>query len=290
MQNVTPYLFKYKQHEKLTIRVSSNEDGHLPADVAALYGKPHRQSHYFFIFIVRGHTHHSADLQTYDITDGQALFMVPNQIHLLPKNKLDSEYFKIGFDENCLSLLPKQFPFLIDPLNNQKISFSEKAAQRVKIIFQLLAQLLKIKDVETALVLAHLNSLLTEFNTAYFDNVQHENSAGDKLSKYIQFKLMVENELSEHLSVNTIATRLTVNTNSLYNLVKQYSGLSPKEYITHRIILEAQRRLYYSESSIKELAFDLGYNDPEYFSRLFKKVTGKSISQFVADIQDLSGN
>jgi AraC family transcriptional activator of pobA len=63
--------------------------------------------------------------------------------------------------------------------------------------------------------------------------------------------------------------------------------LSPKEFITNRLILEAKRRMYYSESSIKELAYDLGFNDPEYFSRLFKRVTGKSISMFV---QDLSGN
>jgi AraC family transcriptional regulator, transcriptional activator of pobA len=52
--------------------------------------------------------------------------------------------------------------------------------------------------------------------------------------------------------------------------------------------LEAKRRLYYAESSsIKELAFGLGFNDPEYFSRLFKKITGKTIAVFV---QDLSGN
>jgi AraC-like DNA-binding protein len=45
--------------------------------------------------------------------------------------------------------------------------------------------------------------------------------------------------------------------------------------------------LYYNESSsVKELAFELGFNDPEYFSRLFKKVTGKTIAGF---FQDLSG-
>ncbi len=53
-------------------------------------------------------------------------------------------------------------------------------------------------------------------------------------------------------------------------------------------MLEAKRRLYYSEDpSIKELAYELGFNDPEYFSRLFKKETGKTIATFV---QDLSGN
>lgn len=104
----------------------------------------------------------------------------------------------------------------------------------------------------------------------------------DKLSKYISFKLFVENNLTDSLTIQSIAKKLTLNTNSLYNIVKNYSGLSPKEFITNRLILEAKRLLYYSESSsIKELAYGLGFNDPEYFSRLFKKVTGKTITMFI---------
>jgi AraC family transcriptional regulator, transcriptional activator of pobA len=141
-------------------------------------------------------------------------------------------------------------------------------------------------DTDPELILAHLNSLLTEINTVYF--ATDKSPADDKLSKYIRFKLLVENNLTDHLTIQDIAEKLPVNTNSLYNIVKHYSGLSPKEFITNRLILEAKRRLYYSESSsIKELAYELGFNDPEYFSRLFKKVTGKTITMFV---QDLSGN
>ena len=112
--------------------------------------------------------------------------------------------------------------------------------------------------------------------------------ANDKLSAFIRFKLLIENNLTEHPSIIEIAEELALNPNSLYNMVKQYSGLSPKEFITNRLILEAKRRLYYNkQSSIKELAYELGFNDPEYFSRLFKKVTGQTIGVFV---QDLSGN
>jgi AraC-like DNA-binding protein len=141
-------------------------------------------------------------------------------------------------------------------------------------------------DTDAQLLLAHLNSLLTEINAAYF--ATDKNPTDERLSKYISFKLFVENNLTDHTSVNDIAEKIGINTNSLYNLVKNYSGLSPKEFITNRLMLEAKRRLYYAESpSIKELAYDLGYNDPEYFARLFKKETGKTIATF---LQDLSGN
>jgi len=54
------------------------------------------------------------------------------------------------------------------------------------------------------------------------------------------------------------------------------------------LITEAQRKLRYSNTSIKELAYELGFNDPDCFSRLFKKSTGKSASEFLPK-QDLSG-
>ena len=138
--------------------------------------------------------------------------------------------------------------------------------------------------------MAYLNALMTEINNAYFRNVVKENLMPQKLSKYIEFKVAVETNLTEHHSINTIAKNLSITTNNLYNIVKEFSGVSPKEYITMCLMLEAQRKLHYSKPSIKELAYELGFSDPDYFSRLFKKSTKKSISNYLADIQDLSGN
>ncbi|GAA0534550.1 helix-turn-helix domain-containing protein [Chitinophaga japonensis] len=235
--------------------------------------------------MLEGLTHHGVDLQQFDVRNNELLFILPHQIHQLPATKQGTDYFKLGFDENCLSLLPKQYPFLINPFNAQKITFTPPAAARLKSVFEILRELLSVMDTSPELILAHLNSLLTEINAAYFS--ADKRPADDRLSKYTRFKRLVEDNLADHLTVNDIAEKLGLNTNSLYNIVKHYSGLSPKAFITNRLILEAKRRLYYSESSIKELAYDLGFNDPEYFSRLFKKVTGKTIATFV---QDLSGN
>jgi AraC family transcriptional activator of pobA len=285
MQDIESLLILNRQNNKLAIRLISPTFGHLPPEIADRYGLTHRKPYYFFLFLREGRTQHGVDLQQFDLKSNELLFILPHQIHRLPTTKEGTDYFKLGFDENCLSLLPKQYPFLINPFNNQKIQFTSSAAARLKSIFDILLDLLSAVDTDPELILAHLNSLLTEINTAYFSI--DKNPADDKLSQYIRFKLFVENNLTEHTTVHEIAEQLALNTNSLYILVKHYSGLSPKEFITNRLILEAKRRLYYAESSIKELAYDLGFNDPEYFSRLFKKVTGQTIATFV---QDLSGN
>jgi AraC family transcriptional activator of pobA len=76
------------------------------------------------------------------------------------------EYFKMSFDQSCLSLLPKQFSFLINPLNSQIISFDNDSRQRVQLLFEILNKILHSDDdqKDAEIILAHLNSLLTEFN------------------------------------------------------------------------------------------------------------------------------
>lgn len=285
MQNLPPFLHHFKQNNKLPIRLVSPTFGHLSPETLGITDNAHRIPHYFFLFMVEGLTCHGVDLERLEIKNNELLFILPHQIHHLPASKQGADYYKLGFDEECLSLLPRQYPFLINPFNTQKIHFTTSAAARLKSIFEMLLGLLRDMNTNPELILAHLNTLLTEINSAYFSTDKY--LADDNLSKYIRFKLIVENTLTDHPTIIEIAEKLAINTNSLYSIVKHYSGFSPKEFITNRLVLEAKRRLYYSKSSIKELAYDLGFNDPEYFSRLFKKVTGKTITTFV---QDLSGN
>jgi AraC family transcriptional activator of pobA len=293
MQETKGLLHLIKQHDKLAIRVNSNSNNNLPEEVMEMLIQPHRKANYFFVFVEKGSLTHKVDLNDLTITNGQLFFVLPNQIHSVPEQrKEDIECFKMSFDQNCLSLLPKQFSFLINPLNSQIISLDSDSRQRVKVLFEILNKILHSdndqKDAE--IILAHLNSLLTEFNNAYFKSVAKEKSGTTKLSKYIEFQIAVEAHLTEQHSVNTIAGNLSVTTNNLYNIVKEFSGVSPKEFITNRLMLEAQRKLFYSETSVKELAYELGFTDPDYFSKLFKKSTGKSVTQFVESVQDLSGN
>jgi AraC family transcriptional activator of pobA len=290
MQETKGILNDLKQHDSLTIRVSSNANNFLPADVLKKLLQPHRMAYFLFVFVHKGSSTHKADFQDFTISNGQALFVLPNQIHTPPKHNDGIQYFKILFDENCLSLLRQQFSFLINPLNTQTISFDDDSRHRVKLLFEILNQILhssgEQKDAE--IILAHLNSLLAEFNNAYFKNLLKNNQTNNKLSKYIQFKVSVEKHLTEQHSINIIADNLAVTTNHLYNIVKEFSGISPKKFITNRLMLEAQRKLYYSETTVKELAYELGFNDPDYFSKLFKKSTGKSVTQFVESVHDLS--
>ena len=279
------------QNDKLKIKVNSNENPYPSADIQQKFLRPRKLTSYFIVLIESGSITYKLDLQEITLTDGHLLFAMPNQVFTPPYKADNLKYFKVLFDENTLALLPRQFPFLVNPLNSQTIIFDNTARQRVSKGFEILNQILHVDKLkaDTEIILAYLNSLLVELNSVYFKNKEPINGLNTNLSKFIEFKLVVETHLTEQPSVNTIAEKLALTTNSLYRIVKEYSGISPKDFLTNRLMIEAQRKLHYSNLSVKELAYELGFNDPDYFSRLFKKCTGKTVSEVLENRQDLSG-
>lgn len=293
MEETTGMLEKIRHHDKVGIALNENCAIPLPDDVMRILRKPHRLSFYYFQYLEKGAATFKTDLEEFTIHDGELAFGLPNQIFTkLPYDKSMPQY-ALSFDENTLKMLPGLYPFLVNPFNVNTISFDPASQQRIKNLLSGLFQLLHApgKQKKAEVILAHLHTLLTEFNTAYFEEYQgQEINANTKLSKYIAFKLTVENNLAEQHDVQSIADKLALTSNTLYSIVKEYAGVSPKEWIINRLMLEAQRKLLYSSVSVKELAYELGFNDPRYFSRVFKKSTGKSVSSYLADLKDLSNN
>ena len=283
--------FENLQNDKLSIKIISNNNPYLSVDIQQKLLQPRRLTSYFIVLIDSGSVTYNLDLQDITLTDGHLLFAMPNQVFTPPSKTANLKYLKVLFDENTLALLPQQFPFLVNPLNSQTIIFDNATRERVRKVFKILNQILNVdKDsTDTEIILAYLNLLLAELNSAYFKNKEPINILNTNLSKFIEFKLVVETHLTEQPSVNTIADKLALTTNSLYRIVKEYSGVSPKDFFTNRLMIEAQRKLLYSPLSVKELAYELGFNDPDYFSRFFKKCTGKSVSEFLEARQDSSG-
>lgn len=64
------------------------------------------------------------------------------------------------------------------------------------------------------------------------------------------------------------------------DLIKRETGNSPQEIITLKLIAEAKRRLTATDNDISIIAYDLGFQYPQHFTRLFKRITGKSPSVF----------
>jgi AraC family transcriptional regulator, transcriptional activator of pobA len=290
MQDTNGLLQKFKHHHTLPLTVNEHCKVDVPEDLLEIFLKPHKLGYYYFVFMDEGTATYHADQQDIVLADSQMVCGFPNQVFYNSPKDQNNRYNNFGFDENLLSFLPQSYPFLHNPLHSNLVTFDPASKQRVKVIFSFLFQLVHApgKYQNTAIILAYLNILLLEFNSAYFQQDTRKITSGSKLSIYTAFKILIETHLTEQQDLQTIAENLSVSTSKLYGIVKEFSGVSPKEWITNRLMQEAQRKLHYSHVSAKELAYELGFSDPGYFSRLFKKNTGKTVSAFLTDIRDLS--
>jgi AraC family transcriptional regulator, transcriptional activator of pobA len=95
-----------------------------------------------------------------------------------------------------------------------------------------------------------------------------------------QFNLLVEYNFRKEHSVQFYADQLNKSPKTLANIFPKYNQKPPLQIIQHRIMLEAKRLLTYTEKTVKEITYELGFEDPAYFATFFKRVTGQSPVEF----------
>lgn len=285
MRKEETILNKVNRGYPLPIWLTSHNNPLLPEQIRTELNKPERKGFFFIQLVIKGSIEHKLDWKTVTTSEGQILFITPELIHTLPSFNCSAEFYKISFESEILKYFPTIFNFFINPFNSNIISLSKGSKERVELLFKLLHNAMEDKEVSTDVVLSYLHSLLAECNSAYFKNAENSKIAIDDLDLFIRFKKHIEDKFQEQPSIEQIASALSVNTNALYQTVKSRTGISPKEFLTERLILEAKRKLYFTDTSIKELAWLLGYNDPNYFSKLFKRLVGKSIAEYRIEVR-----
>lgn len=91
-----------------------------------------------------------------------------------------------------------------------------------------------------------------------------------------KLKELLEQTFRNRLAPSDYAEKLSTSVGRLNKLVKSQTGLTLSAIIQERIVAEAKKELYLTNKSVKEIALELGFDDPFYFSRLFKNVSDVS--------------
>jgi AraC-like DNA-binding protein len=90
------------------------------------------------------------------------------------------------------------------------------------------------------------------------------------------FNFLVETHFKTKHSVADYAELLNKSPKTLSNLFKKIGDRTPLQFIQDRLMLESRRQLRYSNTSISEIGYDIGFNDVQSFSRFFKNKEGLS--------------
>jgi AraC family transcriptional regulator, transcriptional activator of pobA len=125
-----------------------------------------------------------------------------------------------------------------------------------------------------------LKRLLILSTRLYKTQVISSNISNTQSDLIRAFNFLVEQHFRSMHTVAEYAALLYKSPKTLSNVFAQLSDKTPLQLIQERKMLEARRLLQYSDMSIKEIAFDLGYDEPTHFTRFFKNIVGISPKDF----------
>ncbi len=99
-------------------------------------------------------------------------------------------------------------------------------------------------------------------------------------NQYYQFQQLIEQNYRSHWAVAQYAEALQTSVSTLNRMCRKTKGVGAKSIIAERLFIEAKRSLSYTQLHVDQIAYNLGFEDPAYFSRFFKNKSGLSPTSF----------
>lgn len=270
--------------ESVSFGISKMED--IYAKREGRVDEPHRHNFFTVLVVDQAKGFHKIDFNTYPLANKQIFFVAPGQVHQVVET--DKSFgFAMTFSNQFLleNSIPLSF---IDSLNLfQNYGQSPPLTpndQHFKTIHHFANEIWRLFHTDAVMkslsVGAYLKLLLIECNNICAINPVETDvdTSGSNLIR--MFKNAVDTEFRKEHATNYYADQLFITPDHLNRTVKARIGKTAKEYIQTRIITEAKRLLYFTDLSTKEIAYELGFNEPANFSAFFKKHTQLSPSNF----------
>ena len=242
------------------------------------------QNAYSIYWIQEGKGTYNIDFEQYNFEDNVLFFLSPGQVFTVDSEQIKTAY-KITFvrDFYCIQTHDAEVACNGILFNNiYETPFVKPCAKdTIKLNFILEQLLEEFQQKETAkydMLQAYLKQFIISTVRIKKENHTIKDDVETRLFK--DFSLLVEQNFKNLHSVTDYANRLGISPKSITKHFQKLETKTPSDFIKNRILLEAKRLLIYSDFTVKEIAFELGFNDPAYFTRFFTKALEKSPLQF----------
>jgi AraC family transcriptional activator of pobA len=251
-----------------------------PISEAGYVGKlPHRDDHYMFMIQEAGLFAWEVDFKKIVLTGPSVCFIAPGQVH----RYIEFEHSKGWLVFAEAQLIPKGYR---ETFNRYLNACQSSVSHKSDPVFQILSVLKQVAGQETLPFIKPLTETLIATLSGLIasqilrSQSYSEYAVGQKQDLVIRFKRLVFEKHKELKKVKAYASLIHITPLYLNEAVKEITGFPASYWINQEILLEAKRRLYYTSGDVKQIAYELGYEDHAYFSRFFKKHTGITASGF----------
>lgn len=258
--------------------------------------RPHIHSFYQIIWFKAGNGKHFVDFHEYDVSENTIFFIAKNQVHAF--DRVDYEGYVIHFSEDFLVQKENDVDFFLkcSMFNNpyQQPSCCVGSGNEYKLdeyILQMQVELAEHQKYgQEELLRLYLKAFLIQVQRRKYELEELNKGLApfivdEKRTQLIRFVNLIEENYTKALPVSTYADMLFVSLRTLSNLTMQLVKKKPSQMIHERIILEAKRLLLHSELNVNQIADKVGFEDPSYFVKYFKKYTNQSPVSFRKSFQ-----
>lgn len=250
------------------------EEGH---DIST----PHRDTQYQLFFLEQGALRMQVDLLEHHCSAGDVLLVIPGEVrHVIAQDQPVG--WVVFFDP---SLMP---PALYKDINDFYATRNavHDAAGHLKPLMNSLLDAFpasgKVQEGGYAEVRYHLlQAILHRVHLLVAQALQANGSqVADKPQLVAAFFTLLRQSFHTWKHTSEYAAVLHVSPGHLNDVVKRNTGHPVSYHIQQAVVTEARRLLFHTGMSVKEISYKLGYEDDNYFSRLFKKIAGQSPLHF----------
>ncbi|HTG65488.1 MAG TPA: helix-turn-helix domain-containing protein [Flavobacterium sp.] len=225
---------------------------------------------YIFLYCLEGEGWIKINKKTIRLTPNTAFIIPENTAHKYGSSVKDAwSIYWIHFSGNYAATLYKRFSTSVDEAI--KIAFDESRINLLNEIIKLLENDFSDEKIE----LTHFK-LITFLSSLCYSNTL-DNTIEDKISHSIAF---MKTNLNQVLSIDELANQAFYSVSRYSELFKQKTGYSPIQFFIRLKIQKSCEYLYFTNLNIKEICKEVGFDDPYYFSRMFKKQIGLSPMQY----------
>ncbi len=249
---------------------------------------------YYTISLKRGVSKMFYGQQQYDFDEGVLYFMAPNQI-LRTNNNPDENVKRSGWLllihpdflwKTSLAKKIKHYEFF-DYSVNEALFLSEKEEEILNNIIQNIKQEyhMNIDKFSKDIIISQIETLLNYserfYNRQFITREKANHQVLEHLEKILTDYFNSDDLVSKGLpTVQYIAETLNISPGYLSGLLKVLTGQSTQQHIHDKLIEKAKEKLSTTDLSVSEIAYELGFEHPQSFSKLFKAKTSQSPLEF----------
>lgn len=248
---------------------------------------------FYQMYLLRSRTRVMLDFNEFAVEPDTLVFISPGQVHTVlmkPGQRLNGitiSFTRDFFDDERVSasrLLDLPFFFPDQALPWRRLRKGAEKSDIVRECSQLLHEFRHGRPGSDEILQATLHILLVRARRLYETDACPPPSRPARLVR--EFQWLVEQHFQEARTLTTYARELGVTPNHLNDTVRAATGCAAGEFIRQRRLLHAKRLLLHSELSVAEIGYDMGFDDPSYFTRFFRQHEGMTPLAFREQIRE----